>query len=320
MGKRREVVVIAGPTASGKSGLAAALAQNAGGVVINADSLQLYDALPILTASPGPELTSRAPHALYGVVEATSRVTAAWWATQARATIDKAHAAGQVPILVGGTGLYLEALMQGIAPVPEIPAAVKRQAQADMETLGHEAFRDRLVAADPSSQVLKSGDTHRLLRAWEVLQATGRPLSAWHGDDTKRSDYDYLSVLILPPRDILRAACDLRFLAMIEVGAVEEVRGFLGRYDAAAPVTRALGFAGIAASLTGGISQREAIERGQAETRQYAKRQSTWFRNRFRKRTPSALVLETAQGEAASHLLERLRGFNHNQAFIAGTE
>ncbi|HRQ80056.1 MAG TPA: tRNA (adenosine(37)-N6)-dimethylallyltransferase MiaA, partial [Azospirillaceae bacterium] len=176
---RQPVVIIGGPTASGKSALALDLAKLYNGVVVNADSMQLYAELSILTARPSAEDEAQAPHRLYGVLPAAERGTAARWRLMALEEIDRIHAAGRLPVLVGGTGLYLRALMQGLADIPPVPEAVRYASRADYTAMGGEAFRARLVAADPESAKLHAGDVTRLTRAWEVLAATGRPLSDW---------------------------------------------------------------------------------------------------------------------------------------------
>ena len=160
------------------------------------------------------------------------RRDAAWWADAARAEIASAHQAGQTPILVGGTGLYLEVLMRGIAAIPSIPETARAAAQQDFDTMGREAFYARLIAADPASQLLNAGDTQRILRAWEVFSATGRAITAWQQDAVPQPDLMFHSFVIAPPRDELRAACDGRFVEMIDRGVVEEVKEFLERYGA----------------------------------------------------------------------------------------
>ena len=306
------VVVIAGPTASGKSWLGARLAQRMNGVVINADSQQLYNALPILTAQPGPELTGLAPHRLYGVIDPTASSTAAWWAKAARHEIAEAQGQGLLPILVGGTGLYLEALMHGMAAIPEIPPDARIAAQSDLDSMGREAFYARLVAADPASKLLAIGDTQRILRAWEVFSATGRPLSAWQRlAADKPSDLNFHSVLILPSRENQIAACDRRFVDMIDRGAVGEVESFLQHYEAAAPAARALGFAALAEYLKHSTTLDEAIAKAQAQTRQYAKRQATWFRNRFQRTTLYPAIFDSVDDEILFKVLNHLRSFNH---------
>ncbi len=297
------MLVIAGPTASGKSWLAARLAARLGGTVINADSLQVYEALPILTAAPGLELTSLAPHVLYGVLDPAARSSAAWWAAAARGEIARSHAAGRPAVLVGGTGLYLEALMQGLAALPAIAPAVREQAIAELNSMGRNAFFARLVAADPDSRRLSPGDTQRILRAWEVYLATGSSLAEWQARaGVRHAPFPCRSVVLLPPREQLRARCDARFEGMMAGGVLREVEAFLARHDASSPAARALGFLPLAASLAGEISLAEARARGQAQTRQYAKRQSTWFRNRFCRLNPTAVVAE----QADEALLDRI--------------
>ncbi len=270
------------------------LAERLDGVVINADSIQLYAALPILSASPQPDLTVRAPHRLYGCLQPERTTTAAEWASWARREIDLAHSANRQPIVVGGTGLYLEALTEGMSDVPPIPEEIRASARADLQNLGNEAFHARLIADDPGSGGLAAGDSHRIVRAWEVLRATGRPLKAWQ--DTRPADTQrlYRRLAIVPARAALYEACDTRFQRMIEGGALDEVDALVRSGGQAWPVMRTLGASFLADHLAGGIDLTTAIDLGQAATRHYAKRQSTWFRNRYA-RDARAEIFETPE-------------------------
>jgi len=293
MSEHTDVVVIGGPTASGKSGLALAVAEEFGGTVINADSMQLYAELDIVTARPPAEDLARAPHRLYGVLRAAERGSAARWRTLALVEIEDCKAAGRLPIVVGGTGLYLRALMQGLSEVPSIPEAVRAAAHARLSALGGEAFRADLVARDPESAKLNPGDTTRLTRAWEVLEATGRPLSHWQtqtGQGTPEG-MRFAVVVLDPPREDLYALCDRRFVAMIGQGALEEVRRFddLARELALPPdlpALKALGVPELRRHLHGEIGLGDAIALAQQSTRRYAKRQVTWFRHQLAERPP----------------------------------
>lgn len=274
-------VVIAGPTAGGKSALALALAEAFGGVIINADSQQRYRDLPILTARPSDAEMARAPHRLFADLGPDDSGTAAEWAARAEMEIRKCGDA--LPILVGGTGLYLRALTEGLAQIPPVPEDVRANARALMEEIGNDAFHARLVARDPAARRLNAGDTQRNLRAYEVIEATGVSLWEWQqrGSSQKLSLRTF-NILVLPPRADVIAACDARFARMIAAGAVDEVRDLLARGVARdAPIMRVLGAGQIADHLAGEHTLEEAVTLAQAATRQYAKRQSTWFRNQW---------------------------------------
>jgi tRNA dimethylallyltransferase len=278
------VVVVAGPTATGKSALALAIAEEFDGVVINADSQQRYADLSILTARPTPHDVARAPHLLFGDLAADESGSAAEWALKAAAEIQNATAARTLPILVGGTGLYFRALMEGLSDIPAVPPEVRTAAQALLDEIGHAAFHTRLAARDPATAArLKTGDTQRLLRAWEVVEATGTPLTAWHAAPLKPPlAAAYFSIRVLPPRAEVYAACDDRFIAMIESGALAEVRALDERgVPADAPVRKALGVPELTAHIAGDKDLASALNAAQTATRQYAKRQTTWFSNQF---------------------------------------
>lgn len=275
-------VVIAGPTAGGKSALALALAREFGGVIINADSQQQYRDLPILTARPTPDEIAQAPHRLFGDFAPNDSGSAADWATRAEAEI---RAAGDaLPILVGGTGLYLRALTEGLAFIPQVPADVREGARALMTEIGNDVFHARLIARDPAAARLAPGDTQRNLRAFEVIEATGVSLWEWQARAPQPPfPLRTFNIFLGPPRADIIAACDARFNAMIRAGAVEEVRALLDSGVARdAPVMKILGANQIADHLAGATRLGEAITLAQAATRQYAKRQATWFRNQFR--------------------------------------
>ena len=280
---RRCVVVVAGPTASGKSALALALAEAFHGVVINADSMQVYDALRILTNRPDGTHERRAPHRLYGVVPAAEPSSAAYWRTLALAEITAALDAGQLPIVTGGTGLYIRALIEGLAPIPPIAAEIRDHARALHARLGGGAFHDMLAAKDPEMAArLSPGDSQRLIRALEVHEATGRSLAEWQRlpPDGEGLRDPVFTCLLLPPREPLYAACDGRFLAMIEAGALEEARALVD-FDPALPVMKALGVPQLHRHIAGETSLAVAIAQAQKATRNYAKRQLTWFRHQI---------------------------------------
>ena len=273
------LALIAGPTASGKSALALALAEKVGGVIINADSAQLYRDLRIVTARPAPAEEIRAPHRLYGYRDGTIACSAAEWAQDATREIGAAHASGRLPILVGGTGLYIRTLLDGIAPVPEIDPAVREAVRAMPVT---EAFAALTQEDEAAAARLRPSDTTRVARALEVVRSTGRPLAAWQRE--KRGGIGesvaLRPLLLMPPREWLYARCDRRFEEMLSSEGIEEVRSLLARrLDSALPVMRAIGVREIAGFLSGAMSHEEALEAGRTGTRQYAKRQYTWFAN-----------------------------------------
>ena len=288
----KPVLVVVGPTASGKSALAARLARAFDGIVINADSMQVYRDLPILTAQPGEADMAAVPHRLYGFLALDDVCSAERWAGLARGEIEAAHQAGKLPILCGGTGLYLRALMQGFSPIPDVAPEVRQAARDLLDEIGSAALRERLAIGDPVSAArLHANDRQRIVRAWEVLQATGRPLSEWQKlPPAAPADLRFLTFVLLPEREALYRACDERFGAMLARGALEEVRRALERYpDLYRPGqpppeggAKALGFWGLArhvweASEVSG----ETIAAAQQQTRNYAKRQGTWFRNQM---------------------------------------
>ena len=284
------VIVVTGPTASGKSALALALAERRGGTVINADAMQTYDAFPILTAQPSAEERARVPHALYGVLPLGETVSAARWRTLAAAEIERVLAEGRVPILCGGSGLYIRTLMQGIAAIPEAPPELREQANADWAALGSRAFRERLALHDPEIVArLKPEDRQRHVRAWEVWQATGRPLSDWQRGEASAAPWRFATVLLAPDRDWLRDRIARRFDVMMAAGVMAEVRAVFDRQpDPVWPGLKAHGapefFQHFRGEMTLGDVRRIAID----HTRQYAKRQMTWFRHQM---TPD-LVLD----------------------------
>jgi tRNA dimethylallyltransferase len=302
-------VIVAGPTASGKSALALALAERVGGTVINADSMQVYRELRILTARPTPEEEARVPHVLYGVRSAAEPADAAWFRGAALAAMDAARAAGRVAILCGGTGMWLDALVHGIAAIPPVPEAVRAAARALAAEIGAPALHARLAARDPVTAArLEPGDTQRVIRAWEVLEATGEGLAVWWGRPAAPpAPWRFAHVQLDPPRAAVRAAIDARFLAMVEAGALDEVRA-LGalELDPALPAMRAHGVPPLLAAIRGQLPLAEAIARGQAMVRQYAKRQATWFRHHTLAPAERTFVIDTYLGSAAQFSEKRM--------------
>jgi tRNA dimethylallyltransferase len=277
------VLVIAGPTASGKSALALELADLYGGTIINADSLQIYRDLRILTARPDQPAQARIPHRLYGFLDAAERGSAARWRTLALDTIAEATSAGRLPILVGGTGLYLRAIEEGLAPVPDIPAEIRQEAIELHWALGGNAFREKLARLDPAAaQQLFPGDKQRLIRAFEVVRATGVPIGTWQQQSKSEPAYRFGTILLAPPREGLYAACNTRFLQIIEAGALAEAAALARRrLDPGLPAMKALGLPELLAYLRGDIPLDAAIGAAQRATRRYAKRQMTWFRHQM---------------------------------------
>lgn len=282
--------VIAGPTASGKSALAIQKANACNGVIINADALQVYDALPLLTASPSAEDRAAAPHLLYGVIPPTEICSATRWTELAVTAIKDTLAKGQTPILVGGTGLYLRTLMEGLSPVPDVPAEIREVMIARQRELGNPAFHAAFKQHDPVMAArLHPNDTQRLIRAWEVLEATGESLATWQAQPPKppMPEWRYDVLVLDPPRDVLYDRCNRRFLVMMDQGALEETRAYdariaRGEVLAEGGVTQALGFRPLQAHLQGRLPLPEAIDLAQTDTRQYAKRQVTWLRNQVK--------------------------------------
>ena len=279
------VVVVAGPTASGKSALALALAERFDGVVVNADSMQLYHELDILTDRPGPAALARAPHALYGVVAAAEGCSVGRWWTMAGAEIERARRERRVAFVTGGTGLYIRALMAGLAAIPDIPTAIRRAARAHLAAVGPAGIHAELAERDPAMAArLGVSDRQRLVRAWEVLEATGQSLAEWQKapNQAPPEDWRFFSLRLLPPREMVYAACDDRFDRMIERGALEEVRVLAALdLDPGLPAMKAVGVPPMIRSVAGDIPLEEARHLAQRDTRRFARRQMTWFRNQL---------------------------------------
>ncbi len=278
-------VVVAGPTCSGKSALALALAESLGGTVINADAMQVYRELRVLTARPTPAEEARVPHRLYGVRPAAEASTAAWWRQAAIGAMHEASAQGRLPILCGGTGLYLASLTHRLAAIPDPGEAARAEARLLVATIGAQGLHSRLAEVDPpTASRLRPSDSQRLARAWEVWAGTGRGLVAWQetpADPMTDFPWSLCAIQLDPPRDALRAAIDTRFEGMVEAGAIAEVRALVGQgLPASLPAMRAHGVPELAAYLRGDISLRAAAARIKTLTGQYTRRQATWFRHR----------------------------------------
>ncbi len=275
------VWLIAGPTASGKSALALRLARALDGEIVNADSMQLYRDLAVLTARPPADETAQVPHHLYGVADAGDGWSVGRWLRAAREALADIASRGRTAVVVGGTGLYFHALTRGLAEIPPVALAVRQAAQARFDAHGEGVFRDALHAVDPvAADRIAPRDRQRLVRAQEVHDATGKSLTEWQAEGAAGALADYRALVLDPPRDALYARCDVRFAAMVAGGALEEARVLLARnLDPALPAMKAVGLRELGRHLAGELSLDEAVTLARTETRHYVKRQSTWFRN-----------------------------------------
>jgi tRNA dimethylallyltransferase len=276
------VLLIGGPTASGKSAIALDMARAHGGEIVNADSMQIYADLRILTARPSARDEAAAPHHLFGVADGAEIWSVGRWLRAAEAVLAEIAGRGRTAIVVGGTGLYLRALTQGLADIPAIPAEARAAAQARFDELGEEGFRAELARLDPAAASrIAAGDRQRLTRALEVHAVTGKALSQWQGEAAPVPVGEaWRGFIVEPPREELYRRCEARLAAMVDAGALEEVRQLVARgLPAASPIMRALGVAPFTAHLRGDLTLAEALVRAQIDTRRYAKRQLTWFRN-----------------------------------------
>ena len=297
-------MLIAGPTASGKSALALELAQQSGGVVINADSMQVYRDLRILTARPTPAEEARVPHRLYGHVDAAVNFSAGAWVTDAAQALAEARAQKLQPIFVGGSGLYFKALTRGLSAVPPISAELRESVRARLARDGVEALHAELAKRDPASaERLKPRDRARIARALEVVEATGRTLPNWHreGLPPLLPPGEFSALFLAPEREKLYARINARFDAMLEAGALDEIAALASReLDPLLPAMKAHGVPALIRQLRGEITREEATGIGRADTRHYAKRQFTWFRHQLPE-------FEWVKPEAATGWLERTR-------------
>jgi tRNA dimethylallyltransferase len=280
-----KAVLIAGPTASGKSALALELAHRTGGVVINADSMQVYRDLRVLTARPTLDEEARAPHRLYGHVDAAVNFSAGSWVADAAKVLEEARAQHRLPIFAGGSGLYFKALTRGLSAVPPIPAEIRESVRARLECDGVEALHAELARRDPvSAERLKPRDRSRIARALEVVEATSRSLTSWHRDGLPPllPQAQFRALFLEPDRDLLYSRIDARFEAMLQAGALREVEALASRQlDSQLPAMKAHGVPALIRHLQGDISLDQAAEIGRADTRHYAKRQFTWFRHQL---------------------------------------
>ena len=277
------------------------------GTIINGDSLQVYRDLRILSARPDAAAMAGAPHRLYGFLDAAERGSVGRWRALALAEIDAVHKAGRLPIVVGGTGLYLRALQQGLASIPPIPAAIREEAADLYVRHGAAAFRDLLASLDPvAAGRLPAGDRQRLMRAWEVVRATGRPLGEWQAGTAAASFYRFASLLLTPPRETLHAACNARFRGMIANGALDEAAALAARnLSPDLPAMKGVGVPELLRHLRGETAREEAVAAAMQATRRYAKRQMTWFRHQM---VPDLILNE----QFSESLLHCSRHFIHD--------
>ena len=280
-----KVILIAGPTASGKSALALEIATSLGGVIVNADSMQVYRDLRIITARPAPADEAQAPHRLYGHVDAAENYSTGRWCVDAAAALAAARQEGRVAILVGGTGLYFKVLTQGLAAVPPIPADIRADVRARLESQGVSALHAELAQRDPVAAArLMPNDRARITRALEVVLATGRSLLAWHEEGLPASldPANAAKVFLDVGREELAGRIDRRFDAMMAAGALDEARALAARnLNPSLPAMKAHGVPWLIRHLKGEVPVAEAVEHAKLETRQYTKRQATWFRNQL---------------------------------------
>ncbi len=280
--KLPRALLVAGPTASGKSALAIAIAERLNGTIINTDSMQVYQELRVLTARPSPEEEALVPHRVYGIRPAAEAGSVAWWRDEALAAMDEARAAGRLPILTGGSGMYFAALTDGLTEIPDPGPEARSEARRLLAEQGPAALHASLAHVDPATAArLRPEDGQRIARAWEVWRGTGIGLSAWQNRRGAPAPWAFSAIRLDPPRDSLRAAIATRFDAMLRQGALEEVRALLALdLDPGLPAMRALGVQEIGAYLRGTMSLEEAGRRTTLMTGQYTKRQATWFRHR----------------------------------------
>lgn len=278
-------ILTAGPTASGKSALALRVAEATGGIVINADAMQVYRDLRIITARPTPEEEARAPHLLYGHVDAAVNYSVGRYLRDAAPALAQAQQCDRMPIFVGGTGLYFKALTQGLSAVPPIPADIRDAVRGKLAAQGPEALHAELMSRDPQSAArLSPRDRVRVARALEVLQATGRRLADWQreGMQPLLAGEGVMKLFLAPDRATLYARIDERFERMLAAGALDEVRALAQRcLDPLLPAMKAHGVPWLVRHLRGEISLAEAVEKAKQDTRHYAKRQFTWFRHQL---------------------------------------
>lgn len=281
----KPVIVIAGPTASGKSDFALRISNDIQGEIVNADSIQLYRDLKILTARPDDDITTKIPHHLYGVLAHDQLGTAAWWIKQATKAIDEIHQRNRIPIVIGGTGLYLRTLMQGISIIPDIDPIIRKEARTRAQHFFGQSFYEHVCQIDSSViDRINPSDRQRLTRALEVFLQTEKSIHSFHESQPDHEpNYQFVSILLLPSREKLYERINQRFLTMLEQGAMDEVKhlGALG-IEPNSSLYKAIGVRELSSFLKGEIDLPQAIELAQRNSRHYAKRQMTWFRHQFK--------------------------------------
>ncbi|MEM6811703.1 MAG: tRNA (adenosine(37)-N6)-dimethylallyltransferase MiaA [Pseudomonadota bacterium] len=293
------IFVIGGPTASGKSALALKLAQQQNGIILNADSMQIYDGLHTLTAQPPAEDQDKAPHEFYSHLHPNDDSSAGNWREMVMPRIEEIIVQGKTPIIVGGSGLYINALIYGLSPIPDIPDDIRAAAGAKQKELGNPAFHAALAEKDPvMAQRLDPHNTARLVRAWEVFELSGKSLAEWQElpKETPPDDWEFHVSLMMPERDVLYDRCNQRLYQMIENGALEEIEAFQARIESGevkenALLTHALGYQPLLNYIQGNLRKNEAITLAQGETRRYAKRQVTWFKHQIKKEDVKSLEI-----------------------------
>jgi tRNA dimethylallyltransferase len=301
-------LIVAGPTASGKSALALAIAERCNGTIINTDSMQVYRELRVLSARPTPKEEAEITHRLYGVRPAARAGSVAWWRAAALAAMDEAHAAGRRPILTGGSGMYFAALTGGIAEIPDPGPEARAEARRLLAEQGPAALHASLAHVDPATAArLKPEDSQRIARAWEVWRGSGMGLAAWQNRRGAPAPWRFTAILLDPPRESLRAAIATRFESMLRDGALDEVRALLAlNLDPSLPAMRAHGVPELSAFLSGRLSIQEAARRTELVTGQYTKRQATWFRHHTLAPQPRVFTIN-ARFTSLAQLSERER-------------
>lgn len=303
------VILIGGPTASGKSQLAMRLADEVGGVIVNADSMQVYADLAILTVRPTPEDEARCQHHLFGFLDAATPCSAGLWHRRARGICQEISSSGRVPIVVGGTGLYLRTFREGLAPIPDIPGDVRERTRQRLAIEGPEALHADLGRIDPFlAAVLSPADSQRIARAHEVHEATGTRLSEWMTRSREGGWQGALwQISLLPDRSHLFERTVARFDRMMAAGALEEAAAFAARrLDPSLPATRCVGLASLTAHLAGRLTLEEACDEAKRATRRYARRQFTWFRHQS---GDASLLCAFGDDEGAGDIVARARCF-----------
>jgi len=312
-------VIVAGPTASGKSALAMTLAERLGGVIVNADSMQVYRELRVLTARPSIADEARIPHQLYGIRAAAEAGSAAWWRAEALAAMADTMGRGMRPILTGGTGLYFQSLIRGIADIPAPDPAAREESRRLLADLGPERLHAGLMKVDPATaHRLHPADSQRIARAWEVWRTTGQGLAAWQNRRGAPAPWRFVAIRLDPPREALRTAIASRFDAMLAEGAIEEVRALLALgLDTALPAMRAHGVPELSSFLAGRLSLDQVRERVERVTGQYTKRQATWFRHHDLADPPCTRIIDVrwdVYTQDSERILEDLVNFVRSTA------